>query len=252
MGALTAGIAQAGLHPQPALLAPDFSRLAPLDGLLRPFSLERIGTLLRSGAFALVVGWSWTSRARWSLAGLLRVADMDVGAAAAICFEVLLALVFHLLPWSLVWCALEYGLAHHRHLRKLRMTREEVRREYRESEGDPVIKGHRKAMHRALAQGGPARGLGQAHALVVNPTHLAVALRYEPGECEAPYVVARGQEEEALALRLEAQGMGIPVIRDVPLARSLIRLELGEEVPEELYRAAAAVLKVAQEGAVSP
>jgi len=130
----------------------------------------------------------------------------------------------------------------------MRMTRDEVRREYRESEGDPLVKGQRRAIHRALAQGGPARGLAQANALVVNPTHFAVALRYVPGECEAPYVVARGHDRDALALRLEAESMGLPIVRDVPLARSLIRLELGEEIPEELFHAAAAVLKVAQEG----
>jgi type III secretion protein U len=75
-----------------------------------------------------------------------------------------------------------------------------------------------------------------------------VALRYAPEECEAPYLVAKGQEEDALALRREAARQGIPVVRDVPLARSLVHYDVGEPIPEELYRAAAAVLAVAARG----
>jgi type III secretion protein U len=83
--------------------------------------------------------------------------------------------------------------------------------------------------------------------VVVNPTHIAVALRYDEAECDAPYIVAKAREEDALKLRKQAQSQGIPVIRDIPLARSLVHYDVGEQVPEELYQAAAAVLKVALE-----
>ncbi len=83
--------------------------------------------------------------------------------------------------------------------------------------------------------------------MVVNPTHITVALRYATKECEAPYLVAKGHEADALGLRREAERLGIPVVRDVPLARSLIHYDVGEEIPEELYQAAAAVLRVARE-----
>lgn len=127
------------------------------------------------------------------------------------------------------------------------MTREEVKREHKESEGDPRHKGQRRALHRQLSQGGPARGVQKATTVVVNPTHLAVALRYDAGECDAPYLVARGREQEALALREEALRLGIPVVRDVPLARSLIHFDVGEPIPEELYQAAAVVLRAAMD-----
>jgi type III secretion protein U len=81
--------------------------------------------------------------------------------------------------------------------------------------------------------------------VVVNPTHIAVALRYASDECEAPYLVAKAREQEALDLRREAVRLGIPVVRDIPLARSLIHYDVGEEIPAELYEAAAAVLRVA-------
>ena len=127
------------------------------------------------------------------------------------------------------------------------MTREEVKQEHKKSEGDPHHKAKRKALHRQLATGGPARGVQKATAVVVNPTHIAVALRYDQAECEAPYLVAKGREEDAFEIRREAKALGIPVVKDIPLARSLIHYDVGEEIPEELYRAAAAVLKVALE-----
>jgi len=147
-----------------------------------------------------------------------------------------------------VLAALDFGLARWRHGRELMMTREEVKNEHKESEGDPHHKHQRRAMHRQLAAGGPARGVRAATAVVVNPTHVAVALRYQPRECDAPYLVAKGREADALALRREAEQLGIPVIRDVPLARSLVQLDVGMEIPEELYQAAAAVLTAAEPG----
>jgi type III secretion protein U len=87
--------------------------------------------------------------------------------------------------------------------------------------------------------------------VVVNPTHIAVALRYIASESDAPYVVAKGREESAASLRAEARALRIPIIRDVSLARSLIHLSVGEEIPEELYVAAAGVLKVAWESSKS-
>jgi len=81
--------------------------------------------------------------------------------------------------------------------------------------------------------------------VVVNPTHLAVALRYDERECDAPYLVAKGREEDALRIRQEARRLGIPILKDVPLARGLYAYDVGEAVPEELYQAAAAVLRAA-------
>ncbi|GHG63714.1 EscU/YscU/HrcU family type III secretion system export apparatus switch protein [Comamonas sp. JC664] len=152
------------------------------------------------------------------------------------------------LTWLMVVLGIgDYMLARRRHLKDLMMSREELKREYKESEGDPRHKGQRKALHRQLAQGGSARGVQKATAVVVNPTHIAVALRYDAEECEAPYLVAKAQEGDALALREQARRLGIPVVRDIPLARSLIHYDVGEPIPEELYQAAAAVLRTAME-----
>jgi type III secretion protein U len=147
---------------------------------------------------------------------------------------------------------LDLLLARRRHRRALRMSREEVRREHREQEGDPRHRAHRRAAHRRLVLAGRARGVKSASVVVVNPTHVAVGLRWASEECDAPYLVARGREEEAAALRAEALALGIPIVRDVALARGLVQYDVGEEIPEELYRAAAVVLERALDRAEAP
>ncbi len=136
--------------------------------------------------------------------------------------------------------ALDWALVRRRHRRALRMTRDEVRREHKEDEGDPAHRSERRRRHRALLEAGP---VSRATVVVVNPTHVAVALRHERGGEDAPRVVAKGTGLAAARIRSEARRAGVPVVRDVPLARALHRLaEVGDEIPEELYEAAAAVL----------
>jgi type III secretion protein U len=115
-----------------------------------------------------------------------------------------------------------------------------VVRERRDEEGDPRHRAERRRLQRALAGAGPVR---RAACVVVNPTHVAVALEHARGSDEAPVVLAKGLGEAAARLRAEARRAGVPIVRDVALARALYRLaEVGDAIPEELYDAAAAVL----------
>lgn len=120
------------------------------------------------------------------------------------------------------------------------MSREEVARERRDDDGEPRMKLERRRLHRALAAAVPLR---RATCLVVNPTHVAVALHHRDGADDAPTVIAKAMGEAAARLRAEARRTGVPVVEDVGLARALFRLaEIGDEIPEELYDAAAAIL----------
>lgn len=128
------------------------------------------------------------------------------------------------------------------------MTRDEVKREHKESEGDPHVKGERQRLHRELLEHQVLESVRTADVLVVNPTHIAVALRFDAeSEQEAPEVVAKGVDHLARRMIEVATEAGVPVLRDIPLARSLHGLDLGEEVPEALYDAVAAVLRAAWE-----
>ncbi len=247
LASFVVSISVAGFELNVEHLKPNLERISPAAGFKRLFSVrslvETAKALLVTAVVAVLV---WRE-----------VEDLGPEAMRAVWLEGSVGLgllVGQLAPLAtrIAWVLLVLGVADHalaraRHLKDLRMTREEVKREYKESEGDPHHKAQRKALHRQFAQGGVARGVQKASAVVVNPTHIAVALRYDSEECEAPYLVAKGREADALALRREAERRGIPVVRDVPLARSLIHYDVGEPIPEELYQAAAVVLRVAME-----
>lgn len=235
---LAAGLLQTGGLVAPAAAAPRFERLDPARGLAGLLSGERLaraalGLLKAAAALALALGW--LRQAAPALAALPRAAA-PAAALPALIGPLALRLALTLLAFG----AADLLLARWRHARRLRMTRAEVRREQREDAGDPRHVEARRRRHRALLEAGPVAG---ATCVVVNPTRLAVALRHRRGDEAAPRVVAMGQGAAARRIRAEARRAGVPVVRDLALARALHRLaEVGEEIPEPLYDAVAALL----------
>ncbi len=248
LGGAAAAIATTGLEVDFGRLTPKFERLNPLEGAQKLVGVKQwleTGRGLALGLVVLLVGASWLED---ELVGLGAWLDATDGAVLEATLGRLRALALKLCALVLGLGLFDYALARRRLKKQLMMSHEEVKQEHKNSEGDPHHKSHRKSLHRQLANQGPARGAKTATAVVVNPTHIAVALRYVPDECDAPYIVAKGKDDAALAIRREAGAHAIPIVKDVPLARSLIHFDVGEAVPEELYRAAAAVLAVALEG----
>jgi type III secretion protein U len=247
LASLAVSVATVGLEVNADHVVPKWERVNPLAGLKKLLSVRPLIELGKALLVAVGVGWLVWREAVEAGPDVLRSVWLTGTSGLEHGVMRLGPLVLRL-AWVLVVLGVgDYVLARRRHLKDLMMTREEVKREHKESEGDPHHKSQRRALHRQWAAGGPARGVGKASVVVVNPTHIAVALRYEPEECEAPYLVGKGREADALELRREAERLGVPVVRDVPLARSLVHYDVGEEIPEELYQAAAAVLRVARE-----
>jgi len=122
------------------------------------------------------------------------------------------------------------------------MTKDEVKREYKESEGDPHHKAHRKQMHHEIIEQAAMQNVRKADVVVTNPEHVAVALRYDRDQDGAPKVLCKGVETRAAAIRELAKEADVPIMRNVPLAHALLRLEVGDEIPEDLYDAVAEVL----------
>ncbi len=236
--ALAVGLLQTGGLLSAAPLAPRLERLDPARGLVRLFSGERLTTLglsLLKAALVLALAAASWSPAAAALSQLPRAVAPERAVGA-----LLWPLAGRLGALLLGFGALDLLLARWRHERRLRMSRDELRRELREQEGDPALRAERRHAHRALAEAAP---LARATCLVVNPTHVAVALHHRRGSGEAPRVLAKGTGAAAARLRAQARRAAIPIVRDPPLARALHRLaEVGDEIPEELYDAAAAVL----------
>jgi flagellar biosynthesis protein FlhB len=146
--------------------------------------------------------------------------------------------------WLLVIFAVaDFALTKWRYTKKHRMTKDEMKREMREDEGDPLMRGARKRKHRELVKRNALAETKQADVLLVNPTHIAIAIRYRKDESGAPRVLAKGKGVLAEAMRATARENGIPIVQDIPLARLLYKkVKVGGAVPADTYKAVAAVL----------
>lgn len=255
IGALTEMIQTRGLFA-PKKLEPKFETLNPVEGIKRLFGKQGLVELLKTLAKALaIVAVVWLVARRYipDLPDMLSPASIPIwhdGAGAeaavneaarirAITLEVIgwIALVFVLVA------AIDMLWAKHSFIKKMMMSMRDIKQEVKQDEGDPHIKGHRPQLAQEWAQSGAIASTGQASALLVNPTHIAIALDYDPKETPIPVILARGEETIALAMRDEAERMGVPVIRHIPTARALwARGEIGEMVPEDMFDAIAEVI----------
>lgn len=236
------GFVQTGGAFTASRFALDFARLDPFQGLKGLFSLEHLFSLLRSLLAALAVGWlGW---------GVLRdhLADVAASAGRGEAVAALSWLLGRRLLWGaalvgLLLGAVDYFFVRRAWLSRHRMSKDEVKREHRESEGDPEIKAARRRAHQEALAGSMIAAVKDATVLIVNPTHLATALRYQDGEDEAPSVLAHGEGDLAQRMIDAAHAYGVPVVRDVPVAHALRELSLGDEIPEALYEAVAEILR---------
>ena len=224
-------------------LVPDASRLNIANGLKQMWSVDRLVDLVKNVArlsiMFIIAGVTYDvtlgamlQTSRGSLWTSLQV----LGSAAVQQVQFLLLALAAFGIADLVW-------QRHSHTKKLMMSKQDVKEEYKQSEGDPHVRAARKRMHQELAQGAGLRRVRDADAVVVNPTHVAAAIRYREDEAEAPRIVAAGRGDAARAIRREAVRRGIPIVRNVELARALADVELEAQIPDDLYEAVAEVLQ---------
>ena len=224
-------------------MTPRLDRLNPVAGARNLLSPARLFAVARALVAAAIVGWLAYAALADHLVDLARTS----GRAAWV------GVVVSSIAGGLAWKAALVGVAigvvdvvvtRTVWRRRLRMTKDEVRREYKESEGDPQLKAARERAHREMLAQATVASVKNATVVVVNPTHLACALRYDEKEGdEAPVVVASGEGDLAEQIKRAAEQYGIPVVHDVPLARALVELAPGDVIPEALYEAVAEILR---------
>jgi flagellar biosynthetic protein FlhB len=224
-------------------LLPDWERIDPLKGFTRILSLHGVIEMLKAIAKTVVVGGvaAWVI---WHNSGaVLSLAAEPLGAGMAHLVH-LLGTSFLIMAGSIALiAAVDIPVQIWDHERKLRMTREEVRQENKETEGDPHVKAHIRSQQREMARRRMMAEIPKADVVVTNPTHYAVALRYQDGAMRAPRVVAKGAHLLAAHIRALAEEHRVPILEAPPLARALYRhAELGDEIPAALYTAVAEVL----------
>ena len=247
VGALVEFI-QAGPVMTTEKFKPKAENLNPAKGLKRMFSMDNLVELLKSILKTAVVGtiaWLVLRDVLPQLPLLVSGRPENVGAA-------LWQTTWLLLAWAggsfVLVSAIDMAWQRYSYSKKMRMSMRDIRQEMKDAEGDPHMKGQRKQLQQEWAQQGANNAASQAHVLVVNPTHVAIAIAYDRETCPVPTVTAKGEDDDALAMRMAAQESGVPVLRNIELARSLLAdAEPGEIVPAELFDIIATVILWAQE-----
>lgn len=238
---------QVGALFVPKRLKPQSSRLNPLEGIKRMFSQENLVEVLKSVAKTTALAIIFVVVLLRLLPEILRLPlgrPADVGVAH-----------WHVLQWVGIWTVcvflllgvLDSGYQRYMLMKRLRMSRRDIRQEMRDTEGDPYVKQHRHQLHQEWAQRNMLAAVRKANAVVVNPEHIAVAVLYEPDTTPLPIVCAKGEDYEAQLIREAAEEAGVPIMRNVELARALHEhIGVDEYITSEFFQAIAELLRWAE------
>jgi len=241
--AVAATFAQTRLLVTGESLKPKFSRINPLQGFKRLFSLRSVVEALKNLLKISILLYLIYDYFRSVAIGFARFLDMDVAQACALLFDDIFNLILKVVIAFIVVAAADYLYQWWDYERQLKMSKQEVKEEYKQTEGDPQVKGKIKQIQRQRAQQRMMQQVPSADVVIRNPTHVAVALRYKPDEDEAPVVVAMGLDELALRIVKVAEENRVAVVENVQLARSLYAgTELNRQIPPEFYGPVAEVL----------
>ena len=224
-------------------LRPKFSRINPLEGVKRLFSLRSLIEALK-GLLKIVVLLYLIYQFLTGVVDLFtKYLFTDLSAACAHLSGLAFQMSMQIAVAYVVLAAADVFYQWWEYERQLRMSKQEIKEEFKQMEGDPQVKGKIKEIQRKMAQSRMMQKVPQADVVVRNPTHFAVALRYKPDRDQAPVVLAKGQDQVALRIVRVAEENHVAVVENVPLARALYAsAELGREIPPELYGAVAEVL----------
>jgi len=222
---------------------PNLERVSIIKGFERLFSMHSMVELLKSVFKILFLSFLLYFLIRDSIGPFMSSIRCGLDCIWEVNDQMLARLLFISAVAFVVVAGLDFMIQRHLHTKQLMMTKDEVKREYKESEGDPIVKGQRRALAQELAMSDGRKQVQTASAVIVNPTHLAVAIRYTKGDTPLPIVTAKGRERVAVDMRAEAERAGVPVFRNVPLARHLYAAtEPGDYVPDAVFEAVAEVL----------
>ena len=225
-------------------LKPELNKLNPAEGFkqkfLKPKQYVELGkTLLKSIITVVVVGSVLVNE----IPNIAMLLSQPAGNVVSYLFALILKIGFYVGIMFVALAVGDYFLQRFLFLNQMKMSKQEIKQEYKESEGDPLIKWMRKNIHREILSQSSVAAVKEADVVVVNPTHVAVALKYDKASGSAPIVVAKGAELIAKQIREIAKKSDVPMMRDVPLARALYEIEVDGEIPEELYETVAEVLR---------
>jgi type III secretion protein U len=225
-------------------LKPDLNKLNPGAQLKNMFSAKSMIEFVKNIVKVVVLAVILYGVIRAGLRDLLLSGTCGLGCAMVVAGKMLMQLVMYSAAVFMIVAAADYFLQYSQHMKSLKMSKDEVKREYKEMEGDPLIKGKRKQFHHELMMESTRDRVRQSSVLVTNPTEVAIALYYNADETPLPIVIAKGEGLLAQRMRTVAEEEGIPIMENVPLARSLLEeAPVDQFIPSSLIEPVAEVLR---------
>jgi flagellar biosynthetic protein FlhB len=241
--ALFTQTAQGGFVFAPEALQPNWGRLNPAGNIGQMFSTAGLSRLLRSLVPFLAITILAVSLLERDFPKIAHAARFDGGGLLAQLGSLLFELAWKFGLVLLAWSGLDYFLQRHNYERSLRMTKQEIKQESKDSDGNPLIRGRMRRLRRALLRKTMAKDVARATAVITNPTHYAVAIEYRPETMAAPVVVAKGRNLLAQKIKEIARWHEIPIVENRVLAQALYKTtEVGQAIPPKLYAAVAEIL----------
>ncbi|GAB47664.1 EscU/YscU/HrcU family type III secretion system export apparatus switch protein [Mobilicoccus pelagius] len=235
-------VVQGGIMPSGKRFKPKWKKLNPVGGVKNMFGMHGVWTLVKTLIKFVVFGLVAYNVVFAAITSIAGSGAWSVGAVLDVVLDSAMKVIRTIAVVGLVIAAADYAMERHRVEKSLRMSKDEIKRESKQQEGDPHIKGQRRARQREMGQRRMMSAVGEASVVMTNPSHVAVALKYETG-AGAPQVVAKGSGHLAQRIRQEAEARDVPVVEDVIVARMLYKLcDVDEYIPFELYDAIAQVL----------
>lgn len=246
-GALLAGMLasyiQVGFKFNMSMIKFDLNHINPISGIKRIFSMTALAELVKSLFKLFIVGYISYSEYIKEFNNFARLSDMSIMASSAFLGKVILNMVFKIIMWLAVLAVADIVFQRWKYERDLMMSKQEVKDEFKQQEGDPQLKGKIKQKQRQMAMSRMMQSVPKADVVITNPTHFAVALQYDSKIMNAPMVVAKGQDRIALRIKEIARENNVVVVENKPLAQALFHnSEIGKTIPADLFQAVAEVL----------
>jgi flagellar biosynthetic protein FlhB len=236
-------VVQVGFELSPKALNPKFDKLDPVKGLKRLFSTRSLFMAVRDSVKLIIVGFVSYKVIQSEFDGFFLFPDMTIGQLASSLGKLTLSIALKIGACILAIAIIDYLYQRHEYEKSIRMSKQEIKEEMKDTEGSPQMKARIRQIQREMSRKRMMQAVPLADVVVTNPTQIAVALKYERGEQNAPYVVAKGERLIAQKIREIAHEHGVPIVEDKPLARALFKMcNIGDLVPETLYRAVAELL----------
>lgn len=240
---ITASFAQVGALFTLEPLKPKFSKLNPVNGIKRIFSLRGLTELIKSILKIVIIGVVAWNSIRAEENNIVKLMDQDLASAAVYISSIAIDVAIKICAMMIIIAVLDYGYQWWQYEKDLRMTKHEVKEEYREREGSPEVRQRIRQRQREMSMRRMLTEVPKADVIITNPTHYAVAIQYDAEKAPAPIVTAKGIDYMALRIKEIAKENGVETVENKPLAQALYKsVDIGQQIPPELYQAVAEIL----------